>query len=192
MTNGLSNPTNHSPSDGKTILVYGDISNFSFHQMKVYQYEQFKYQPANAANREQYLQMLRDGIVGENTAMTLEQYNYEIEDHLIFQGLGFVVYKWYGNEFFISSNLDETGEYAFYLRDIENTKVNVTTNGIVQVSWDKNSTWPKLLDYIEKDGFPVTFKVFKDYGRELRLVGTPTRNRDRTRKEISMFTAVLA
>jgi hypothetical protein len=123
-----------------------------------------KLQPKNAANKEMYLQMLRDGLVGENPAMTREQYDYEIEDHLIYQGHGFVVYKWYGNEFFISSNIDETGEYAFYFRDIENTKVNVTADGNVQVSWDENSPWPKLLDYLEKDGFPVTFKLFKDYG----------------------------
>lgn len=125
-----------------------------------------KFQPTNAANREQYLQMLKDGIVGENPTMTQEQYNYEIEDHLIYHGPGFVVYKWYGNEFFISPNIDETAEYAFYLRDIENTRVNVTKDGEVVVSWDKDSTFPHLLDYIEKDGFPVTFKVFKDYGRE--------------------------
>jgi hypothetical protein len=125
-----------------------------------------KFQPKNAANKEMYLQMLRDGIVGENSAMTREQYDYEIEDHLIYQGPGFVVYKWYGNEFFISPNLDETGEYAFYFRDIEYTKVNVTVNNNLQVSWDENTPWTKLLDYIEKDGFPITFKIFKDYGRE--------------------------
>lgn len=110
--------------------------------------------------------MLRDGIVGENPAMTREQYDYEIEDHLIYQGPGFVVYKWYGNEFFISPSIDETGEYAFYLRDIAKTKINVTKDGNVEVSWDENSKWPHLLDYIEKDGYPITFKLFKDYGRK--------------------------
>lgn len=108
--------------------------------------------------------MLKDGIVGENHTMTQEQYNYEIEDHLIYQGPGFVVYKWYGNEFFISPTIDETAEFAFYLHDIENTRVNVTKDGEVEVSWDKDSSFPSLLDYIEKDGFPITFKVFKDYG----------------------------
>lgn len=125
-----------------------------------------KFQPQNAANKDQYLQMLLDGIVGENPSMTREQYDYEIEDHLIYQGPGFVVYKWYGNEFFISPNLDETGEYAFYFRDIENIKVYVSENGEVKVSWSDKSSWPYLLDYIKKDGYPVTFKVFKDYGRE--------------------------
>lgn len=125
-----------------------------------------RFQPQNAANKEQYLQMLHDGIVGENPSMTREQYNYEIEDHLIYQGPGFVVYKWYGNEFFISPRLEETGEYAFYLRDIEKIKVQVTEAGDVKVSWDVKTPWPYLLDYIKKDGYPVTFKVFKDYGRE--------------------------
>ena len=125
-----------------------------------------KFQPQNAANKEQYLQMLRDGIVGENPAMTREQYNYEIEDHLIYQGPGFVVYKWYGNEFFISPNIDESGEYAFYLRDIERTKIHVNNNGDIEVSWDEDSPWPTLLQYVEKDGFPVNFKVFKDYERQ--------------------------
>lgn len=123
-----------------------------------------KFQPSNAADQVQYLQMLQDGIVGENHSMTSEQYSYEIEDHLIYQGPGFVVYKWYGNEFYISSDLDETGEYAFYLRDIEKTKVNVTSAGEVELSWDDSCPWPKLLDYIKKDGYPVAFKVFKDYG----------------------------
>lgn len=110
--------------------------------------------------------MLQDGIVGENPNMTKEQYNYEIEDHLIYQGPGFVVYKWYGNEFFISESIDETGEYAFCLRDIEKTKVNVSKDGKVEVSWDNISEWPYLLDYIGADGYPVTFKIFKDYGRK--------------------------
>lgn len=125
-----------------------------------------KFQPKNATNKEQYLQMLQDGIVGENPAMTQEQYAYEIEDHLIYQGPGFVVYKWYGNEFFISPGLDESGEYAFYLRDIEKVKIHIAENGDVKASWDDKSPWPYLLDYIRRDGYPVTFKVFKDYGRE--------------------------
>ena len=110
--------------------------------------------------------MLKDGIVGENPEMTREQYDYEIEDHLIYQGPGFVIYKWYGNEFFISPNMEETGEYAFYIDDIEKTRVQVTPDGKVEVTWDDNSKWPSVLDYIEKDGFPINFKVFKDYGRE--------------------------
>ena len=125
-----------------------------------------KFSKKNAADKAQYLQMLRDGIVGENENMTREQYNYEIEDHLIYQGPGFVVYKWYGNEFFISPSMDETGEYAFYLRDIDKTKVKVMDDGKVEVSWDKDSDWPYLLDYIERDGFPIEFKLFKDYGRQ--------------------------
>lgn len=125
-----------------------------------------RFQPKNAANKEQYLQMLKDGIVGENPRMTREQYDYEIEDHLIYQGPGFVIYKWYGNEFFISPNIDTTGEYAFYLKDIESTKVHVTSNGEVEVSWDKDCSWPSVLDYISNDNFPITFKLFKDYGRE--------------------------
>lgn len=118
----------------------------------------------NAVDKAQYLQMLKDGIVGVNTTMTQEQYNYEIEDHIIYKGQDFVVYKWYGNEFFISPNIDETGEYAFYLNDIECTKVKVNDDGKVEVSWDEDSDWPLLLDYIAKDGYPVEFKLFKDYG----------------------------
>lgn len=124
-----------------------------------------RFQPKNAVDKEQFLQMLRDGIVGENPKMTREQYDYEIEEHLIYQGPGFVVYKWYGNEFFISPSMDETGEYAFYLPEIENVKVYVAPDGTVQVSWDENSSWPSLMRYIENDGYPVNFKVFKHYGR---------------------------
>ena len=124
-----------------------------------------KFQQANAISKEQYLQMLKDGIVGENTNMTPEQYVYEIEDHIIYQGPGFVVYKWYGNEFFISSDMDTTGEYAFYLQEIEKTKVRLSAEGKVEVSWDDKCDWPLLLDYIARDNFPVTFKIFKDYGR---------------------------
>lgn len=122
-----------------------------------------KFIKTNAVDKAQYLQMLKDGIVGENKNMTREQYNYEMEDHLIYQGPGFVVYKWYGNEFFISPSMDETGEYAFYFRDIGKTKVNVMDDGKIEVSQDKDSDWPYLLDYIEKDGFPIEFKLFKDY-----------------------------
>lgn len=125
-----------------------------------------KFQPKNAVDKNQYLQMLRDGIVGENPTMTREQYNYEIEDHMIYQGPGFVVYKWYGNEFFISPGIEGTAEYAFYLRDIEKTKVHVEDNGDVKVSWDEGSAWPTLMEYIANDGFPVAFKIFKDYGRK--------------------------
>lgn len=125
-----------------------------------------KFSKKNAADEAQYLQMLRDGIVGENENMTREQYDYEIEDHLIYKGPGFVVYKWYGNEFFISPSMDETGEYAFFLRDIDKTKVKVMDDGRVEVSWDEDSDWPYLLDYIQKDGFPIEFKLFKDYGRQ--------------------------
>jgi len=123
-----------------------------------------RFQPKNAADKDQYIQMLHDGIVGENPLMTREQYDYEISDHLIYQGPGFVVYKWYGCEFFISTSLDETGEYAFSLNEIESISVLVSPGGDVKVSWDADSQWPKLLDYIQRDGFPVDFQLFKDYG----------------------------
>ncbi len=110
--------------------------------------------------------MLQDGIVGENPNMTREQYDYEIEGHLIYQGPGFVVYKWYGNEFFISKSLEEDGEYAFYLREIARTKVLVDPNGDIQVSWAEESPWPTVLEYIARDEFPIDFKLFKDYGRK--------------------------
>ena len=125
-----------------------------------------KFQPQKAANRVQYLQMLRDGLVGENPDMTHEQYKYDIEDHLIYQGPGFVVYKWYGVEFFVSSDMDTDGEYAFYLHEIEKVKVYVDDEGKVFVSWDEDCNWPFLMDYIEKDGYPIQFKIFKDYGKQ--------------------------
>lgn len=125
-----------------------------------------KFQPKHALNKEQYLQMLRDGIVGENQSMTKEQYSYEIEDHLIYQGPGFVIYKWYGNEFFISRSMEETGEYAFYLNQINQTKIHIDSKGNIEVSWDKDSSWPTVLDYISKDGYPIQFKLFKNYGRK--------------------------
>ena len=125
-----------------------------------------KFQPKHADNKSQYLQMLKDGIVGENKAMTREQYLYEIEEHIIYQGSEFVVYKWYGNEFFISKSIDDTGEFAFYLNEIDKTKVFVNADGKIEVSWDNDSTWPSVFEYIEKDGFPINFKLFKDYGSE--------------------------
>ena len=36
-------------------------------------------------------------------------------------------------------------------------------DGKIEVSQDKDSDWPYLLDYIEKDGFPIEFKLFRDY-----------------------------
>lgn len=46
----------------------------------------FEFQPEKASSKEQYIQMLWDGLVGVNRNMTHEQYLYDIEDHLIYQG----------------------------------------------------------------------------------------------------------
>ncbi len=126
----------------------------------------FEFQPERASSKEQYIQMLWDGLVGVNKNMTHEQYLYDIEDHLIYQGPGFVVYKWYGVEFFISPDMDTDGEYAFYLDEIEEVKIMVDESGEVLVSWDKDCEWPTLMDYIAKDGYPIQFKLFKDYGKQ--------------------------
>lgn len=62
--------------------------------------------------------------------------------------------------------MDTDGEYAFYLDEIEEVKIMVDESGEVLVSWDKDCEWPTLMDYIAKDGYPIQFKLFKDYGEQ--------------------------
>lgn len=126
-----------------------------------------EYQPRNARSREEYLGVLRETVIGLNThTMLKEEYDYNMMNSIIiYQGPGFFVYKWCGNEFVITKEWD-VDEYAFFFEDFDEIKVKVDEDGELHVVYDPNCDWPTILDYIERDGFPIPFKIFHDYGLE--------------------------
>lgn len=121
-----------------------------------------KFQITKAKDVQQYIQILTDSQDFEH--MTKEQYDYEMEDHIIFQHERFCVFKRYGNEFFVGHELGEE-EAGFYLDEIFETKLEIKSSGELIPHWEDDSKFPSIMDYIQEAGFPVHFKVFKDYGQ---------------------------
>ncbi len=115
-----------------------------------------------AKNREEYLAILKDCESWDN--MTKEQHVYEYEDHVIFDNGKICVYKCWGNTYYVGKDIKEE-LYEFYLEDIDRVRIEFSDNGEIVCHWDDDS-FPSILDIVEAEGFPIHFKLFKDYGIE--------------------------
>ena len=99
-----------------------------------------------------------------NCPMTKEQYDYEYEDHVIFDNGKICMYKCWGNTYYVGKDVKEE-LYEFYLEDIDKVRIEFSDNGDIICHWDDDS-FPSILDIVEAEGFPIHFKLFKDYGIE--------------------------
>ncbi|MCF0191466.1 MAG: hypothetical protein HUJ96_09415 [Marinilabiliaceae bacterium] len=116
----------------------------------------------HAKSRAEYLLILKDCETFNN--MTKEQYDYEYEDHIIFNNGKICMYKCWGNTYYVGKDINEE-LYEFYLEDIDRVRVEIADNGNIVCHWD-DENFPSILDIIEAEGFPIHFKLFRDYGVE--------------------------
>lgn len=115
-----------------------------------------------AANAEEYFQILADSEKMDR--MTKEQLDYEYSEHVIFQNEELCVFRYYGNTYYIGSEFGE--ELAeFYLKDFADVHVEITSDKQLAIHW-RNANFPSVADIIEKAGFPIQFKLFRDYGQQ--------------------------
>lgn len=114
----------------------------------------------HAKSKEEYLSILKDcESLGK---MTKEHYEYEYEDHVIFDNGKVCLYKRWGNTYYVGKQIgDEL--YEFYLEDFDKVRIEFTPIGDIVCHWD-DANYPSILDIVEAEGFPVPFKLFKDYG----------------------------
>lgn len=115
-----------------------------------------------ATNAEEYFQILADSEKMDR--MTKEQLDYEYSEHVIFQNEELCVFRYYGNTYYIGSEFGE--ELAeFYLKDFADVHVEITSDKQLAIHW-RNANFPSVADIIEKAGFPIQFKLFRDYGQQ--------------------------
>lgn len=117
----------------------------------------------NAKNRTEYIQMLEDSMDTAN--MTREQVEYEYEDHIIFDNGKVCLFKRYLNTFYVGRVFGDEG-CEFYLDMIDKIKLRLSDTG-EYLDYDATDSLqnPSILDIIEKEGFPIHFKLFRDYGQ---------------------------
>lgn len=115
-----------------------------------------------ADNVQEYMQILADSE--KMDLMTKEQLDYEYSEHVIFQNEELCVFRYYGNTYYIGSEFGE--ELAeFYLKDFADVHVEITSDKQLAIHW-RNANFPSVADIIEKAGFPIQFKLFRDYGQQ--------------------------
>ena len=115
-----------------------------------------------ATDREEYLSILKD--CESMDTMTKEQLDYEYEDHVIFDNGKICVYKCWGNTYYLGKDITEE-LYEFSLDQFDRVRIEFSDKGDIICHWD-NDSFPSILDIIEAEGFPIPFKLFRDYGIE--------------------------